>query len=168
MVRWMVPEKGTVKLNWDAAYDKTAQQMGAGIVMRDSEGEVLVSLCVSKLNVGSPFVAETVALWRALTLCEELNVWEAVFEGDALGVIQAINSKEESWEWSGQLIEDIRGILVNRPLWKIQHIYREGNKLAHFLATFAYNVKEEQVWIEDGPKGYFSFFLQDKFCNDNS
>ncbi|KAF5480042.1 hypothetical protein F2P56_000817 [Juglans regia] len=136
--------------------------MGAGVIIRDAAGDVLVSLCLKKIHVNSSVVAETEALWRALKLCSKLNIGEAMFEGDALEVVKAVNCADENWEWNGQVIADCRELLVHRPMWSITHTYREANKIAHFLANYAYNVNEEVVWIEDGPEGLFSLILQDK------
>ncbi|KAF5471050.1 hypothetical protein F2P56_011525 [Juglans regia] len=62
-VRWKKPGVDEVKVNWDAAFNLKTMKMGAGIVIRDEEGEVLVSLRMPKGNVCSPIVAEVHALW---------------------------------------------------------------------------------------------------------
>lgn len=69
--------------------------MGAGIILRDEDGEVLASLCMSKMNVSHPILAEIYALWRAMEFCLELNMKNIVFEEDAQIVIRDVNSKEE-------------------------------------------------------------------------
>lgn len=56
--------------------------------MRDGEGEVLTSLCMSKMNVSQPILAEIHALWWAIELCFELNLKNIVFEGDAQTMIR--------------------------------------------------------------------------------
>ncbi|XP_042984282.1 uncharacterized protein LOC122313374 [Carya illinoinensis] len=143
-VRWRAPREGVVKVNWDAAYELKNKKMGLGVVIRDGEGEVLVSLCKPSSYSVSAAVAEAEALWRAMLLCIELNFGEVVFEGDALGIIQVACSTEEIWEWYGQRLEDIRGLLKRRPLWTVIHTYREGNIVADFLAKFALTIDEEK------------------------
>lgn len=106
--------------------------MGAGVVIRDYKGDVLVSLCLSKDKITSPIQAEAIALWKALKLCEELNIGKAEFERDALGVVKVVNKEEDHWEWDGQIIEDIRGVLKTKVFWTVIHTYREGNKVADF------------------------------------
>lgn len=58
-----------MKLNWDVTYDSNNMRMGAGVVIRDREGEVLVSLCMNKMKVSNAIVAKIYALWRAVELC---------------------------------------------------------------------------------------------------
>lgn len=65
------------------------------MVIRDAEGEVLVSLCRTSSHIGSAAIAEAVALWRALMLCIELNIGEVVSEGNALGITQSFCSTKE-------------------------------------------------------------------------
>ncbi|XP_042968074.1 uncharacterized protein LOC122301061 [Carya illinoinensis] len=133
-VRWKAPRERVVKINWDAAYDSKSKRMGIGVVVRDAEGEVLVSLCKTSLHSVSVAATEADALWRALILCTELNIGEAILEGDALSIIQAVCSREERWEWHGQRLEDIRELIRRRPLWRVIHTYREGNLVAGFFS----------------------------------
>ncbi|KAF5442911.1 hypothetical protein F2P56_035519 [Juglans regia] len=136
--------------------------MGAGIVIWDEEGEVLVSLWMPKGNVCSPIVAEVHALWRAVELCTELRFTNVVFEGDALTIIDAINRSKESWVWYGQMIEDLKQFFTYTNRWKLQHVYREGNQVAHSLAKNAIDLGEEIVWIENYPDDVFSVLQFDR------
>ncbi|KAF5449727.1 hypothetical protein F2P56_030144 [Juglans regia] len=42
-VRWRKPREGVTKLNWDAAFLKDSKRMGAGVVFRDQEWDILLS-----------------------------------------------------------------------------------------------------------------------------
>ncbi|KAF5445799.1 hypothetical protein F2P56_034822 [Juglans regia] len=166
-VRWKKPREGVTKINWDAAFLKSSKRMGIGIVFRDQEGDILLSACIPLSSVMTAAQAEANALWKALKMCEELRIGEAELEGDALSIVNAINNREENWEWGGQTIEDIRGLLHNRPQWHVTHTFREANKVADFLAKFSLNVNEEVIWMEDGPEGLYSLVLQDKVVTDS-
>ncbi|XP_041016311.1 uncharacterized protein LOC121258849 [Juglans microcarpa x Juglans regia] len=74
MVRWKPPIGSSIKVNWDAAFESKNQKMGGGVMIRDSKGEILASLCMNKHYVSHPLIAETLALWRAMSLCAELNI----------------------------------------------------------------------------------------------
>ncbi|XP_042974899.1 uncharacterized protein LOC122306539 [Carya illinoinensis] len=163
--RWQKPAPNSVKANWDAALKEKEGKMGMGVIIRDEEGEVLASLCGSRKWVSKPDTAEMQALWRALKLCAELNFVNVVFEGDAFGIVKAVNGREENWEWNGQIIEDIREILKNRPNWVVQHTYRECNNAAHSLARYSLNVNDESVWIESVPEEIVKTIIQDKLCS---
>lgn len=79
-----------MKINWNATLDLKNKKMGAGVVIRDEEGEVLASLCMSKPQVTSPIIAETTTLWRAVKLCAELKIDKVLLEGDALGSLRQL------------------------------------------------------------------------------
>ncbi|XP_042942660.1 uncharacterized protein LOC122276827 [Carya illinoinensis] len=162
LCRWEAPAEDQVKVNWDAAVKLTEGGMGIGVVMRDEKRDVLVSLCSQKKYVRDPLVVEMQALWRAMKLCAELNMTRVIFEGDALNVIRAVNNPDSSWEWHGQLVEDIKEVLKNRNSWKVIHSYRESNCVAHFLAKMSFNVNEERIWIKEGPEGIQPYVLKDK------
>lgn len=74
----------------------------------------------------------------------ELNLCRVIFEGDTNAVIQTIRSKEESLQWFSQLAEDAKSTFRDRPLWQIQHVYRESNiRVSHQLAKLAIDYNEE-------------------------
>ncbi|KAF5476878.1 hypothetical protein F2P56_003569 [Juglans regia] len=145
-VKWKGPESGFVKVNWDASLDVEKKRKGAGIV-------------------GSPAVAELQALWRALKLCAELQWNKIIFEGDAMGIIDTVNRQNCCWEWHGQVVEDIKLILQNRPNWSIRYTNRKCNTVAYMLAKMDLNVTDETVWMEGRPTGIYPFVLQDTNCN---
>ncbi|XP_035547368.1 uncharacterized protein LOC118348906 [Juglans regia] len=164
-VKWKRPENGFVKVNWDGSLDAEKKRKGVGIVVRDGNGEVLISLCGSDVGFCSPAVAELQALWRALKLCAELQWNKVIFEGDAMGIIDAVNRQNCCWEWHGQVVEDIKLILQNRPNWSIRYTNRKCNRVAHMLAKMGLDVTDETVWMEGGPTGIYPFVLQDISCN---
>lgn len=166
--KWKKPSEGMIKVNWDAAFMNDSKRMGAGIVCRDQEGDLLFSACMPQSNAMTASQAEAIALWKTMKLCEDLQVGEAELEGDALSIVKAVNRKDESWEWGGQIIEDIRGMLNNRPQWTVSHTRREANKAADYLAKFALNIEEDLVWMEDGPEGLYSLILQEKIVIDST
>lgn len=55
------------------AFDSKNKKMGVGIIIKDSDGEILVSLCMNKRKVSHPIITEIRALWKALELYSYLN-----------------------------------------------------------------------------------------------
>jgi hypothetical protein len=76
----------TVKINCDAAVDSIQKSMGLGIIARDERGKFLEA--ISKKQY---IEIEPVAI-HAVMSCHELNFHYVIFEGDALEVVQAVNS----------------------------------------------------------------------------
>jgi ribonuclease HI len=111
--------------------------MGLGAVLRDSQGNLVAAKCVSRLGRLAPAAAEALAAMLAIKLCREVGCLRVQFEGDAKGVIDAVNSPEVNNSWMGQAIQDIRVELQPLADWKFTFVKREGNIAAHNLAKYA-------------------------------
>ncbi|KAA3489551.1 reverse transcriptase [Gossypium australe] len=70
------------------AFDTNCKKSAVGIVARNSEGEILVSLSKIFQQVESPFAAEAIACRTALQISVDLLWTETIIEGDALSVIK--------------------------------------------------------------------------------
>jgi hypothetical protein len=75
-----------------------------------------------------------------------LNISSVVFEGDAKGVVDGINSAEVDRGWMGHVIADIKQELATLVDWKVQFIRRDDNKAAHLLAKSAVQSDLNQTW----------------------
>ncbi|XP_042969001.1 uncharacterized protein LOC122301672 [Carya illinoinensis] len=114
------PANGFVKVNWDASLDLRRKRMGVGIMIRNEEGEALVALCDQRQYVQNSSVAEGYALWKALELCNDLNIQKVIFKGDSKAVVLAVLSNKEDLSYGGSIVKDIRSVLADRPDWSIQ------------------------------------------------
>ncbi|XP_042983169.1 uncharacterized protein LOC122312591 [Carya illinoinensis] len=88
-------------------------RVGVGIIVRDSDGEILACLCISVNYLLKPACAKAYALRRAMFFCLELGCTNAVFEGDSLIVVNAANSEDEMSIDYSVIIEDTRKMLNN-------------------------------------------------------
>lgn len=102
--------------------------MGIGVVVRDHWGQVQAVLAASRSAIQSAAIAESWALLRAVTFCNELGLGCVQFEGDAKLVVDAVNKNTFDYSWNGQLVEDIKCTLLSHQNWSIQHVARTGNK----------------------------------------
>lgn len=66
----------------------------------------------------------------------------------------------------GQVIEDLKQLLLSSSHWSVAFIHREGNKVAHKLAKMALHPEEGLCWIEEGPGDISQLIVNDKVCND--
>lgn len=82
--RWTKLEGLAVKVNWDAAVNIEAKKVGARVIRRDSQGDIMACLYTSADLTLKPVETEAFALRRMMEFCLELGVQDAVFEGDAL------------------------------------------------------------------------------------
>jgi hypothetical protein len=87
---WEAPKEDFVKVNWDATVDEHRRKMGIGVIVRDSMGEVLVTLSALKDYIIDPNIAVAMAALRAVLYCGELGFLRVILEVDALQVVQAL------------------------------------------------------------------------------
>ncbi|XP_042952224.1 uncharacterized protein LOC122289303 [Carya illinoinensis] len=136
VVQWRPPCDPFFKLNFDAAFDSEKRMMGIGIVVRDSRSK----------------------------LCQELGMQQVIFEGDAKVVIDGVNGIKSNCSWQGQLLDDMKFLLLRHTDWKLHFVKRNGNKAAHSAAKIGMYLENEVVWIEDGPSEVLSAIFFDKQC----
>lgn len=151
-----------LKANWDVALDCGNVKMGAEVVFKNEDGELIATLCMPLDNVNNLVIVKLNALWRALTLYGEIWLSNVIFERDALVVIKDIQMQEPNYSWFGQIIEDIKSVFKERQSWKLQYTPRESNVnvVAHQVAKLALQGEDERIWLEEGPTvidGYVQF-----------
>ncbi|XP_042973210.1 uncharacterized protein LOC122305014 [Carya illinoinensis] len=106
--KWIAPPPNFYKANWDTAVDKENSKIGVGVIIRDSSGLIIASLCSSISLSPNPLLGEAVAALRASSFCSELGLNQIMLEGDSIAVVQAIQHKDESWSPTGLVIRDIK------------------------------------------------------------
>ncbi|KAF5468669.1 hypothetical protein F2P56_012808 [Juglans regia] len=166
VTKWEKPGGSVIKANWDAAVDAKNKCVGIGVVVRDSNGEILACLCSRFAHNSNPYVAEALSLRKAVTFCSEMGFSDVVLGGDSLIIVNATKSGEEIGAEYGCIIDDVRRIMNGRLSWDVRFVYREANNTAHKLARLALTVGDENVWIEDNPVEIASDILVEKLCND--
>ncbi|XP_059446627.1 uncharacterized protein LOC132178194 [Corylus avellana] len=119
-IKWQPPPQGRVKINWDAAVDGNNKSIGLGIIARNDKGWFLAAL-------------------YAVTFCREEGYRSTIFEGDALQVVNDVNSTNQCQSMHGHLIEDIKVALQALNQACFTHAKREANAAAHALAVGARN-----------------------------
>jgi ribonuclease HI len=134
---WKPPPVNTLKINWDAAVDLKKGIIGLGTIVRDERGEFVEAETNYRKMQVEPVVAETLAALQALNLCTERGYQSVIMEGDALQVINLINSVEPCNSGYGHLVEDIRAGSRRVGGIRFQHVRRTANKAAHELAVLA-------------------------------
>ena len=80
------------KANFDGAVFNSSNSADVGVIIRDSNGEVIATLSERILLPTTVMEVETLACRRAVTFALEVGIQDVTFEGDSLTVIRAINS----------------------------------------------------------------------------
>lgn len=64
-------------------------------------------------------LAKCLALLKANEFSNDMGLTNAVLEGDALSIVQAIQKVEEDLSWLGHHIEESKSFLAYNPSWDI-------------------------------------------------
>ena len=135
--RWCKPPEGIVKLNWDASLDTKTAKMGFGVVAQDHLGRVVAASCDVRSYLTEPEGAEILAMRNVVDLCLHLGLEHVCLEGDAWSVVQSLQQEEQRGGRFGHVVQDVAETLRELQEWRVQHVPREANKVAHCLARRA-------------------------------
>ncbi|CAM8948837.1 unnamed protein product [Rhodiola kirilowii] len=142
---WMPPEEGQVKINVDAAWSSVSRRAGAACLGRDAARRVLFVWADFKENVPSALAAEVWALNMTMRMSEKLKLRRAIFETDNVSVMDMVllgcQGKAEN-EMVLRDALDCQVILGRNLRWRVDHVLREGNRVADWLAKKA----KETFW----------------------
>lgn len=150
LVDWCPPIAPFVKVNFDAALDHRTGVSCAGIVARNSHGEVLESKSILQTDVGSVFVAnaEGFACLQAVLLGHQEGFPFVHVERDAQSIVlKCAASTPDKSEISG-IIHSVQELKRCFQSISFSHIHRSGNVLAHALATFSLHLRSEMYLID--------------------
>lgn len=144
-ISWKRPPEGVYKINTDGATSDDGRKSSIGVIIRDSKGETVAGLC--KLLPGNYTVMETeiMAVEVGILVAKELELQKVITETDSLPVVQSIVAKENSKE-VGHLAQGILSLAGCFSSWKIGHLKRDYNRVAHELAYFARCNEISQDW----------------------
>ncbi|KAK4721460.1 hypothetical protein R3W88_011693 [Solanum pinnatisectum] len=134
-VCWKPPE-GILKCNMDGASRGNPGRSSYGFWLRKSVGD-LVYAQGEEIQEGTNLEAEAVAIREALTHYVREGVMQVCLETESEVLIKILT---RIWKvaWSiAVVIEDIWGFSQECQV-QIQHVYREGNTLADYLANLAF------------------------------
>ncbi|KAK0599430.1 hypothetical protein LWI29_005192 [Acer saccharum] len=143
---WILPNSGDFKLNIDAALDYDNCRYGAGMVIRDDRGIVVVAAALSFFGKVSMDITEAKAILEGLLLTNNLGLFPMSVKSDALEVVGLCNRKSSSYGDIDNIICDILSLKFKCIDTSIVHVPRECNSVAHFIAHFAVLNGCSNVW----------------------
>lgn len=133
-IKWSHPPMEWYALNVDGAA-KGSGAAGGGAIIRDHDGQFISALSA---NFGhcSSFEAEVSALVEGLKLAKELYIEKLELQMDNQACVEILRSQKWGRSEYSDMFEHIMK-LIDSPNWtvKIKHVYREGNRVADWLAN---------------------------------
>lgn len=62
-------------------------------------------------------------LWKAIEVCNELNIRKVILEGNALTIVNVLKRDGEDLSWFGHIIDGIKSCPDGRKDWKVECVY---------------------------------------------
>ncbi|KAK0592134.1 hypothetical protein LWI29_013838 [Acer saccharum] len=143
---WSPPLVGSLKLNTNTSVKKGSQRCGVGAVIRDEKGWIVAALSKNWLGNFSPEAGELIALREGLLLAQKLQLRISCVEVDAYNVASMVSGVSFEVGESEFVVADVRALFKEVGVQKCQSISRNGNRVAHNLASLALSSLEDLVW----------------------
>ncbi|KAK3218417.1 hypothetical protein Dsin_012387 [Dipteronia sinensis] len=145
-VVWIPPDVGLLKLNSDVGIKKGGLFCGVGAVIRDDKRWVVAALSKPIHGNLSPEEGELVALREGLILAKQLKLKLSCVELDACNVVSKVSSDFIDVGESEFLVSDIKALFKEVRVHNCQSISKNGNRVAHNLASLALASNEVFEW----------------------
>ncbi|KAH0715165.1 hypothetical protein KY284_008070 [Solanum tuberosum] len=134
-VVWEYPEEDWVKYNTDGAARGNPGENSYAFCLRDANAD-LVYAEGERIEDITCTEAETRAILKAIKHCQLAGINRAIIQTDSLLLKQVLTGK---WECPWNIAVEVDQIMemMKAKNIHIQHIMREGNKLADHIANLA-------------------------------
>ena len=150
-VQWSTPPAGRVKLNVDGSFvDTDGGLAGAGMILRDNDGNIIFSACRSILHCFGLLQAELLACQEGLSLALQWSTRPVDIEMDCMDAVKLIKSPTLDRSPHRMIVQDIKRLFGERDI-SIAHVSRNRNVVSHTLAAFGQSEGRAAVWLRSGP-----------------
>ncbi|KAL0008685.1 hypothetical protein SO802_010187 [Lithocarpus litseifolius] len=137
------------------------QRTGFGAIIRNDKGEVMAEMTAGGPPVSSSEEAELLACRKAMEFTTNAGFSKLVIEEDNSNVMRAISSSMADLSLLGNVVDDVRHLVLGLDWVNFSFIWRGGNRVAHVLAQHARNISEDVFWMENSPPLALNALYQD-------
>ena len=132
--RWFRPPEGFYKCNIDASTPEQGNNVGMGMILRDSSGQFLIAQKIHHEGSFSVKEAEGMALKEVLSRVLTLSLQNVQFETDSKSVVDSLQHDVEDRTEYGAIIKDCRALISLGVNFTVLFIKRQANGVAHQIA----------------------------------
>ena len=109
--KWAKPSPGWVKLNCDGSFKIEDGTAGAGMILRDEEGQIVFSSCRQLFQCSDPLEAEAKVCHEGLMLALRWSSKPIQVELDCSDLIEAIKEKQQNRSSILHFISEIKELV---------------------------------------------------------
>ncbi|KAH0661517.1 hypothetical protein KY284_026448 [Solanum tuberosum] len=145
MVIWIKPPNQWVKINTDGSALSNPGRIGAGGILRDQDGEMLLAFA-TPMGEGTNNQAEIGAAIFGMTWLLQLGYMNVILEVDSQLLVEWIMLKAKPlWSINTQL-QQIQEFIKQTCNFKCEHILREANFVADSLSKHNHKITNPQIY----------------------
>ncbi|XVF15275.1 hypothetical protein REPUB_Repub09cG0137100 [Reevesia pubescens] len=156
-ISWTKPPADYVKMNVDGSVKGSSCIAAAGGVLRDDSGSFLCAFTY-KIGISSILNAELWAILIGLHISWEKGYRNIHLESDSLSAIKKLNEQPNAFDSNLHIIKAIKVLQQREWSCMIDHIYREANSCADWMASHADHL-DLGLHLFDSPPGDLSPLL---------
>ncbi|GLJ15905.1 hypothetical protein SUGI_0262800 [Cryptomeria japonica] len=143
----MAPLKDWVKLYFDGASKGNPGDAGFGAVIRNNASKIVHGV-YGGLGMATNNKAEIRALEAGLDLCIQNGISKVLIGGESQVIINdIIKSNFQCWKLS-KWLPRINPLLELINTFEIKHVYREGNRMADYLANLGVVSNDNKITFD--------------------
>ncbi|XP_075663101.1 uncharacterized protein LOC142632611 [Castanea sativa] len=150
-IKWCPPQRGSYKVNVDGAVFTKQKQVGIGVVIRDSAGDVIAALSHKISRPLGALETEAKAMEIGIQFALDVGVRDVVFEGDALSICNALRGVGEVLTFVQNVVASMSQRVKAFRKYAFSHTKRQGNIPAHLLTHHTRSVESYVAWLEECP-----------------
>ncbi|GAA0183659.1 hypothetical protein LIER_31033 [Lithospermum erythrorhizon] len=148
--RWQIPETWYMKVNIDATFNATTNYGAVGLIGRNDKGELWGAQYTRITHVGSPLLAECLAMREGIEFAWKHKWRRIILEVDSKLPIQVLNEKFRVPEEVTTIAEDIPFLSRHMDV-KFQYVSLVFNNAAHTVAHWDHGGSMEFLWLHQPP-----------------
>ncbi|XP_070046776.1 uncharacterized protein [Nicotiana tomentosiformis] len=156
-ITWQLPYERMYKCNTDGAYRGNPRPSSNGFSVRNGTRDVVFSMA-EEIGISTNIVAEARAIVEGLLYCVQRQLHPFIIETNSLVMKKIIEGK---WDipWNiGKEVKKIKEIKENYNVI-FQHVLREGNTVADFLANLVFYFADYSEGSKLGSNGIRRYLI---------
>ncbi|RYR10180.1 hypothetical protein Ahy_B05g078655 [Arachis hypogaea] len=130
-ITWKPPPLNWVKINVDAAYNKSNGSGAISAAVRDHRGKLIIGSAV-RIKASSALAAEAMAVRNALIISKNMQMERVIIETDSLTLTQTVKSKGNIGEIQ-PILQDINLLMENSDncgmTWDLDGVWNRQRQL---------------------------------------
>ncbi|KAH9657893.1 putative reverse transcriptase/RNA-dependent DNA polymerase [Citrus sinensis] len=147
-----------LKINVDAMVHAESQMAGLGAVIRNSQGQVVVTAVKSINFQGDVSIAEAKAVQWGMEVASKASFTNVIVETDCSMVADLANNKVSNKTEIWWTIAEIQSSRQDFQSIDFQHVPRQCNTSAHSLAKRALKSSGSVIWRDEFPADVLCLF----------